>query len=50
MTCAQIISELAIAAGSRQLIAGQVADLEGEGKSCTLARSSDTSTRTRPPR
>jgi geranylgeranyl diphosphate synthase type II len=29
---AQIILELAVAAGSKQLVAGQVADLEGEGK------------------
>lgn len=28
----QIIMELAVAAGSKQLVAGQVADLEGEGK------------------
>ena len=33
----QIISELAEAAGSRQLIAGQVADLEAEGKRISAA-------------
>lgn len=33
---AMLIKELAYAAGSRQLIAGQVADLEGEGKKLTL--------------
>lgn len=32
---ADIIRELAVAAGSKQLIAGQVADLEGEGKKLT---------------
>jgi geranylgeranyl diphosphate synthase, type II len=32
----QIILELAHAAGSRQLIAGQVADLEGEGKNTSV--------------
>ena len=32
------VSELARAAGSRQLIAGQVADLEGEGKPLTVAQ------------
>jgi len=31
-----LLKELAQAAGSRQLIAGQVADLEGEGKKLTL--------------
>ena len=33
---AALLRELAQAAGSRQLIAGQVADLEGEGKKLTL--------------
>ncbi|XHR27444.1 MAG: polyprenyl synthetase family protein [Chthoniobacteraceae bacterium] len=33
---AALVRELAEAAGSRQLIAGQVADLEGEGKKATL--------------
>ena len=33
-----IIAEIAIAAGSRKLIAGQVADLEGEGKAITRAQ------------
>lgn len=33
-----LIRELAAAAGSRQLIAGQVADLEGEGKPATRAQ------------
>ncbi|MCX6966689.1 MAG: polyprenyl synthetase family protein [Verrucomicrobia bacterium] len=33
---AALIKELAAAAGSRQLIAGQVADLEGEGKKLSL--------------
>jgi geranylgeranyl diphosphate synthase, type II len=31
------MNELSFAAGSRQLIAGQVADLEGEGKKCSRA-------------
>jgi geranylgeranyl diphosphate synthase type II len=34
----QIVLELAEASGSRQLIAGQVADLEGEGKSLSAAQ------------
>ncbi len=34
----QIFRELAIAAGSRKLIAGQVADLEGEGQAITRAQ------------
>jgi geranylgeranyl diphosphate synthase type II len=34
---AAIIHELAVAAGSQKLIAGQVADLEGEGKKITAA-------------
>jgi geranylgeranyl diphosphate synthase type II len=34
---ADIIRELAVAAGSRKLIAGQVADLEGEGKKISPA-------------
>jgi geranylgeranyl diphosphate synthase type II len=34
----EIIRELAEAAGSRQLIAGQVADLEGEGKNISAAQ------------
>jgi geranylgeranyl diphosphate synthase type II len=34
----QIIAELAYAAGSLQLIAGQVADLEGEGKKISAAQ------------
>jgi geranylgeranyl diphosphate synthase type II len=34
----QIVLELAEAGGSRQLIAGQVADLEGEGKSLSAAQ------------
>lgn len=34
---AQVIRELAVAAGSRQLVAGQVADLEAEGKKIPLA-------------
>ncbi len=34
----RIIAELAVAAGSLQLIAGQVADLEGEGKRITAAQ------------
>lgn len=34
---AQIISQIAVAAGSQKLIAGQVADLEGEGKKITRA-------------
>jgi geranylgeranyl diphosphate synthase type II len=34
---ADIICELAVAAGSRKLIAGQVADLEGEGKKISPA-------------
>lgn len=34
---AQIISEIAVAAGSRKLIAGQVADLEAEGQPITRA-------------
>jgi len=34
----EIIRELAEAAGSRQLIAGQVADLEGEGKKLSAAQ------------
>jgi len=34
---ADIIRELAVAAGSRKLVAGQVADLEGEGKKITPA-------------
>lgn len=33
---AAMVRELAVAAGSRELIAGQVADLEGEGKTATL--------------
>lgn len=33
-----VVHELAQAAGSRQLIAGQVADLEGEGKKITAAQ------------
>ena len=33
---AAMVRELAVAAGSRELIAGQVADLEGEGKKATL--------------
>lgn len=33
---AALVRELAVASGSRQLIAGQVADLEGEGKKATL--------------
>lgn len=32
-----MVQELAVAAGSRQLIAGQVADLEGEGKRLTVS-------------
>src|SRR5256714_8389543 len=35
---ARIIQELAAASGSRQLIAGQVADLEGEGKQLSAAQ------------
>src|SRR5207244_10102396 len=35
---ARIIQELAAASGSRQLIAGQVADLEGEGKKLSAAQ------------
>jgi geranylgeranyl diphosphate synthase, type II len=35
---AQIIQEIAVAAGSKQLIAGQVADLEGEGKKLNTAQ------------
>ncbi len=35
---AEIIREIALAAGSRRLIAGQVADLEGEGKPHTRAQ------------
>ena len=34
----EIIREISIAAGSRKLIAGQVADLEGEGKPHTRAQ------------
>jgi geranylgeranyl diphosphate synthase type II len=34
----EIIREIALAAGSRRLIAGQVADLEGEGKTHTRAQ------------
>jgi len=34
---ADVIHELAVAAGSRKLIAGQVADLEGEGRKITPA-------------
>ena len=34
----EIVVEIAIAAGSRKLIAGQVADLEGEGKAITRAQ------------
>src|ERR1700678_1044363 len=34
---ADVIHELAVAAGSRKLIAGQVADLEGEGKKISPA-------------
>ena len=34
---AAIIHELAVAAGSQKLVAGQVADLEGEGKKITAA-------------
>jgi len=34
---AEIIRELAVAAGSRKLVAGQVADLEGEGRKITPA-------------
>ena len=33
----QVVSEIAVAAGSRKLIAGQVADLEAEGKPITRA-------------
>jgi len=33
-----VIRELAVAAGSLQLIAGQVADLEGEGRELTIAQ------------
>lgn len=33
---AAMVRELAVASGSRELIAGQVADLEGEGKKATL--------------
>src|SRR5213075_1883471 len=33
----EIIREIAVAAGSQKLIAGQVADLEGEGKKVTRA-------------
>jgi geranylgeranyl diphosphate synthase type II len=36
-TVQDIVLELAQAAGSKQLIAGQVADLEGEGKALSLA-------------
>ena len=39
----------AVAAGSRKLIAGQVADFEGEGKEST-ARNCVTFTKTKPPR
>ena len=34
---ADVIRELAVAAGSQRLVAGQVADLEGEGKKITPA-------------
>jgi len=34
----EILRELAVAGGSRQLIAGQVADLEGEGKKISAAQ------------
>ena len=34
----QIIMELAVAAGSKQLVAGQVADLEGEGRKISSTR------------
>ncbi len=33
-----VLAEIAVAAGSRRLIAGQVADLEGEGKKTTRAQ------------
>ena len=33
-----IFREISVAAGSRRLIAGQVADLEGEGKKGSIAR------------
>lgn len=35
-SAADMVRELAVAAGSRELIAGQVADLEGEGKKTSL--------------
>ena len=46
----RIILEIAKASGSLQLVAGQVADLEGEGKKTFRGRTCATSTSARPPR
>ena len=48
--CANLLREIAVAAGSRKLIAGQVADLEAEGRNESIARSCVTSTKTKPRR
>ena len=44
-----LILEIARASGSLQLIAGQVADLEGEGQEDFRRRNCNTSTSARPP-
>ena len=46
----QIILELARASGSLQLIAGQVADLEGEGKKISVEPAANIFTSAKPPR